>query len=247
MRFFRFQVNRFVILFVERAGSTYLMSLLNSHPEIRCVTEKLDTIKQSGKGAQAQLEWTRDFLTPPFLGQNRAIGFKTKEVDILDPEGFKEILTRNKTRIIQLQRKNSVKAVISTMNAKRLHDAAGSWNLLKESDRRPPMEVDLDEFESLLQVRETWDRGLETYIRNLNLPTISLFYEDLLQDEASFISSIFDFLGVDPHPVQGKTIKHTKDDLREVILNFDQLRSKYLDTKYGPMFDEVLVTESTQS
>ncbi len=240
-RFFRFQVNQFVILFVERAGSTYLTTLLNSHPDVQCVTEKLDAIKNAGGGAETQLDWTEKFLTPPFLGPNRAIGFKTKEVDILDPDGFRNILQKHNCRIIQLQRKNTIKAVISTMNAKRLHDVSGSWNLLKETDRRPPLMVDLDEFAHLIELREQWDRSLENYVRRLNLPTISLFYEELLQDEKLFLNKVFYFLGVEPKPVQGKTLKHTKDDLREVILNFDELHSKYADTKYSTMFDEVLV------
>ncbi len=241
-RYFRFQVNRFVILFVERAGSTYLTTLLNSHPEIRCVTEKLDAIKQEGKGAQAQLEWTDKYLTPPFIGSNRAIGFKTKELDILDQQGFQRILAQKNCRIIQLQRQNTVKAVISTINARRLHDKSGSWNLLKESDRRPPMEVDLDEFDQLIKLREKWDQDLEAYVQQLDLPTISLFYEELLEDEAVLVSKIFNFLEVPHQPVKGKTIKNTKDNLREAIINFDELRAKYANSVYGPMFDEVLVT-----
>jgi len=235
-RYFSFQVNRFVIMFVERAGSTYLTTLLNSHPEIQCVTEKLDALKDEKNAISAQLEWTKKYLTPPLIGDNRAIGFKTKQLDILDPIGMKNILKKKNCRIIQLHRRNSVKAVISTINARRLWETSGNWNLLKETDRQSAMEINLDEFDNLLKQREKWDADLEQYVKKIKLPTLKLYYEDLLQNETQFIQEIFDFLEVIPKPVQGKTLKHTSDDLREVIINFDELRSKYVNTPYEEMF-----------
>ncbi len=38
-----------------------------------------------------------------------------------------------------------------------------------------------------------------------------------------------------------KCIKNTSDDLRKVIMNFDELRSHYIGTPFELMFDEVLV------
>jgi len=236
---FRYQVIRFVILFVERAGSTYLTTLLKSHPDINAVTEKLSALRVEGQGAAEQLAWMREFLMPPLLGSYRAVGFKSKQTDILDPEGFAAILHHHNCRIIQLQRRNSVKAVISTINARRLWESSGNWNLLKEKDRQPPMEVDLEEFDNLLELRKKWDHDLECYVEQLNLPTLPLFYEDLLQNEDHFVQKIFQFLEVDEKPVQGKTIKHTKDDLREVIINFDELRDRYRNTPYEVMFEQV--------
>ena len=239
--FFRNQVNPFVILFVERAGSTYLITTINSHPEIVAVTEKFDALRQMGKGAQDQLEWAEKFLTPPLIGRNQAIGFKTKLVDVLDRDGFAELLHRYQCRIIQLQRRNSIKAVVSTINARRQWENSGNWNLLNESDRLSAFTVDLDEFSNLLQQREAWDQDVEHYVQRLQLPTLRLFYEDLLEDQDVFIQRAFSFLEVKPQPVQGKTLKNTRDNLREVVLNFDELRAKYVNTPYEPMFDEVLV------
>ncbi len=240
LKFFRFQVTRFVILFVERAGSTYLITTLNSHPDVKALTEKFDALRQEGKGAKEQLEWAREFLTPPLVGPHKAIGFKTKQVDVLDPTGFAQLMQQQKCKIIRLQRRNSIKAVISTINARRLWEKSGNWNLLKETDRQPAFAVDLNEFERLLQQREQWDRDLEAYAQSLHLPTLSLYYEELLQDEQAFVQQVFSFLEVAPQPVQGITLKNTKDNLQEAILNFDELRAKYTNTRYAPMFDEVL-------
>lgn len=238
----RFQVTAFVILFVERAGSTYLTTALKSQPGVLAVTEKLAALREEGKNATEQLQWAREFLTPPLLGRHYAIGFKTKTIDILDIDGFTRLVRDRVCRIIQLRRRNAVKGVVSTINAKRQWKVSGNWNLLSESTRLPAFEVDLAEFDWLLRERERLDRGLEDYVRQLGLPTLELWYEDLLHDEREFVRKTLRFLGSRSEPAPGATLKNTGDDLRHAILNFDQLRSRYIGTPYEPMFEEVLVT-----
>ena len=238
---FRPQVTRFVILFVERTGSTYLSTLLNSHPDINALREQLAVLRQQGKSGQDQVDWTRTFFTPPLIGQYASLGFKTKIVDILDPEAFIDVLQENQTHIIQLQRRNSVKGVVSTLNARRLREASGNWNLLKEDDRLPVFAIDPAEFDDYLSRRKGWDRELEVFVAQLQLPTLQVFYEDMLRDEDQFLQGIFDFLGVKSKPVAGKTLKNTSDDLRDAILNFDELRANYLNTPYEALFDEIVV------
>ena len=239
-RFLRPQVTRFVVLFVERAGSTYLMSTLASHPEIHALREQFAVLRQQGTDAAGQLQWARELWTPPLIGEHAAIGFKTKLVDVLDPAGFAALLREKQVRIIQLERRNAVKGVISTINARRLHEASGNWNLLQEADRMPPFAVDFDEFQRLLAVREEWDRELEAFVSGLQLPTLPLYYEELLEDENAFLRKVVDFLEAPERPVQGKTLKHTTDDLRQAITNFDELRARYAGARYESMFDEVL-------
>jgi len=238
--FLRNQVTRFVILFVERSGSTYLATLLDAHEDVLARREEFAQMRQRGAGGAEQLEWASQFFSPPLVGKHKAIGFKTKIVDILNPDGFAQLLMEHNCRILQLHRRNAVKAAISTINAKRLYDASGNWNLLKESDRLEPFSVDLDEFERLLLERQEWDREVENYADRLKLPKMILYYEDLLLDENGFKQRVFDFIDVRNLPVEAKTKKNTQDDLRRAILNFDQLRNKFAGTIYEPMFDEVL-------
>jgi LPS sulfotransferase NodH len=217
---FRPQVTPFVIMFVERAGSTFLVTALKSHPDVMATTEKFDALRKEGKGAPEQLEWAREYLTPPLVGKHRAIGFKTKLVDVLDREGFASLMRERKCRIIRLQRRNAVKAAISTINAKRQYDKSGYWNLLQESTRLPAFEVDPEWFDSLLREREELDRDLEQYVATLQLPTLTMVYEDLLQDRDAFVNRVLEFIDVEVMPLPAATLKNTKDDLREAILNF---------------------------
>ncbi len=238
--FLRSRVTPFVILFIERDGSTYLTSLLGSHPEVRAVYERFAVMRQKGESAEAQLTWARGYLKPPLLGLAGAVGFKTKLVDVLDPDGFAVVLREAGCRILQMQRRNHIKAVVSRINARRLHEASGNWNLYRAEDRRPPLTVVPEEFDGYLRERKDAESQLQAYVTRLDLPTLALVYEDLLSARESTLRRVFDFLGIRRMPLAGRTLKHTSDNLREAILNFDELRSRYVGTNYEPMFDEVI-------
>jgi LPS sulfotransferase NodH len=239
--YFRNQVTPYVILFIERDGSTYLTSLLTSHPDIEAIYERFAVLKQKNASGPEQLAWAKDFFTPPLLGKKKALGFKTKLVDILDVDGFTNLLKQKNIKIIQMRRRNRVKAVVSRINARRLYEASGNWNLYKDADRMPAMEIDPDQFAEYLAEREAADDELQAYVDQLNLPTLKIVYEELLVDKQGVLDKIFAFLNIPSKPVQEKTLKNTSDDLRDAVLNFDQLRSQYAGTIYESMFDEVLV------
>lgn len=243
--YLRHQVTPFVILFIERDGSTYMISMLESHPAIATVYERFAVMRQKGEDAAAQLAWARDFYAAPIVGSTGAIGFKTKLVDVLDPQGFAALLQEKNVRVIQMQRRNRIKAVVSRINARRLYEATGNWNLYNKSDRISSLDIDPDTFAQYLREREEADAELTAYVNALDLPKLLVTYEDLLLNRDAVLQEIFSFLDVAPHPVQEKTIKHTKDDLREVVENFDQLRAAYVGTPYEAMFDEVLVANAT--
>lgn len=242
--YFRHQVSRYVLFLVGRVGSTYLRYLLNSHPNILVLGEELAELKE--KGAEAQLEWAQRFLTPPLVGRNGAIGFHAKLVQILAPEGFAQLLRQKQCQIIHMQRRNRIKVVVSHINGRRLAEATGMWGLFNEADRLPPFAIDPEEFDNLLKQREKRDQDLDNYVSCLQLPTLSLYYEDLLQDRDAVLQQVFSFLEINPRLVHQNMLKNTSDNLRDVIINFDELRANYVGTQYEPMFDEVLVESSSR-
>jgi len=236
--FFRPQVNTFVLFLVARVGSTYLTSLMKSHPQILALSEELRDLEE--QGAVAQMKWSEKFLTPPLIGKHKVRGFNVKLVHLCDPEGFARLLNEKGCKIVHMQRRNRVKAVISRLNGERLYDKTGMWGLFNESNRLPPMHVDLAKFDEYLNHREKMDFEMDSYVRSIGRPLRPLCYEDLLADRDAFLGSLYEFLEVDPFPVQGETLKITSDDLREVVLNFDELRDHYAGTPYEQMFDEVV-------
>jgi LPS sulfotransferase NodH len=228
---------RFVILFIGRSGSTYLVDALGSHPEVCAQWEGL----LGKKGPEAQLQRAREFFTQSSQEGYPAVGFKTKLSQVKDREGFARLLEEMGARIILLQRRNIVKHVVSWVNSERIHDATGRWNLWNEENRLPPATIDVAKFDRRLDQVEKGKRALESYAKNTDLPTLWLYYEDLLVDKQETLERIFSFLGVRFEPVRGGSIKNTSDDLREALSNFHELRSHYVGTPYEQMFDEVLV------
>lgn len=238
--YLRLQVTNFVILFIERDGSTYMVSMLQSHPAVTSVYEQFAVMRQENQSAGKQLAWCHKFYSPPFIGRKKAYGFKTKLVDVLDPSGFTSLLREKQVHVIHMSRRNRVKAVVSRINAQRLYEATGKWNLYNEANRMPAMDIEPQKFARYLKEREDADKELDHFVKALQLPTLHIVYEDLLTDRDSVLSEVFTFLDIPPYPVREKTKKHTKDDLRLVVSNFYDLRSHYLGTSYEPMFDEVL-------
>jgi len=236
--FFRPQVNNFVLFLVARVGSTYLTSLMRSHPQILALSEELRDLEE--QGAEVQLSWSEKFLTPPLVGKHKARGFNVQLVHLCDPDRFARLLQEKDCKVIHMQRRNRVKAVISRINGKRLYNKTGMWGLFDESNRLPPLQVDLAQFEEFLKHREKMDFEMEAYVKNLGRPLLPLYYEDLLEDQDAFLDGLYEFLEVDPFRVEGETLKITSDNLREVVLNFDELRACYVGTQYEHMFDEVI-------
>lgn len=236
--YFRPEVNKYVLFLVGRVGSTYLTTLLNSHPNILALHEELRDLEK--EGAAAQLAWSTKFLTPPLIGFHRARGFNVKIVHTVDQSGFAQLLREKQCKIFHMLRRNRVKAVVSRINGNRLYDKTGMWGLFDESNRMPPLTIDLVQFDEYLKHREKVDQELEDYINQLQLPTHKIFYEDLLANEQAVLNDVFSFLEVDPYPVKGETLKITSDDLQKAITNYDELRANYNGTQYEAMFDEVI-------
>jgi hypothetical protein len=160
----------------------------------------------------------------------------------LDIDGFTSLLYENQCHIIELTRYNRIKGVISYLNGRRLAEVTGMWGLFDEANRPPPFSIDPDEFGEVLKRREKGDNDLKGYVSSLSLPQISLCYEDLLRDRDAVMNKIFSFLHIPSKQVKGKSFKITSDNLREIVVNFDELRAQYEGTEYAAMFDEIIVS-----
>lgn len=237
--YLRHQVTRYVILFIGRDGSTYLSNLLASHPNIQQLYERFSLMPKNAQGANEQLDWAGNFFTPSLIGRAAAVGFKSKIQHVHDPEGFAQLLTTKRCHVIEMRRRNRVKAVVSEFYASRLFEASGKWNLYNEKDRQRPTTIDPADFDAHLKEREAADAQLESYVRQLGRPTLRILYEDLMLDRDAVLRSIFVFLRVQPKALAGRTLKHTSDNLRDAIVNFEVLRARYLGSAYEAMFDEV--------
>ena len=233
---------QFVVFFEGRSGSTYLIESLNSHPDIYATKEPLSTMREEGKDANTQLQWIREFLgsRPP---KGRVVGFKTKIKDVLAPDKFAELLEELQVKIVLLQRRNRIKLLVSLFRGVQLNSETRNWNLYKEEERIVPVHIDVELFQNWLGNVEKTNQELVRFVEKLPLPKLSLYYEAILLNDQEIFQRVCSFLGVKFQTLQGGCIKHTSDDLREAVANFEELRSAYVGTRYEQMFDEVLCND----
>lgn len=227
----------FAVIFQGRCGSTYLVEALNKHSQIQCWREYFSTLKKRKGSAADQLRWLADFYsaTPDSYS---AIGFKTKLADVMDLDGFARTLVEHNAHIIHLQRRNMVKMTVSFFNAMRLNNLTGDWNLYTENDRPEKLHIDVERFDEWLRAAERKSEDEIGFVSRLGLPTLNVYYEDLLFDETGSLREIMNFLRVGYEAVRGDALKVTSNDLRDAVENFDELIGYYSGTSYEPMFIE---------
>lgn len=235
-------ITRFLILFEGRSGSTYLVEALDSHPDIRAGKELLGSVKTKGRTwSEAQLEFLNEYYFGSDVDQYRAVGFKTKRKDILRKQELAQWLRDNQVKIILLRRRNRVKRMVSVMNGLRLKEETGDWNLYRDKDQRGAIEIDVERFDQWLKRDEERLQLLVDYASSLELPTLSICYEELLTSADTIIERICEFLGVAYRTLEGDCLKNTSDDLSEAVVNFKELKNHFSGTLYEDMFDERLV------
>lgn len=215
--------------------------MLDNHPDISAKGEIL-----VGMSADRQ---EKEALCAMQAGKDssagtRAAGLKSKFSDLADFDAFGELLRQIDAKVIHLVRNNRVKRAVSMINAIRLQASTGHWNLHVEENRLGVLEINPEEFDRRLQNMKKNDLKTQQQIKGLGVPVLPLAYEELLLDLDAVRQKVFSFLGVRNLPVDGNPLKATKDDLREVIKNFDELKEIYLGTEYECMFDEVLIGSS---
>ncbi len=233
--------SRFVILFTGRSGSSYLSSLLDSHPNVICEGEMLAEILRVGRPPERQLIWSRKLFQTKRPRKIVSVGFKTKLDDIYNTDGFRDLLDEFGVRLVHLIRQNLVKQVISALNAERLYETTGQWNVLNERGpihQYAPLSVDADRFDRLLHYRVSGETRLAEFVSKMQRPMTHVIYEDLLISREQTLGALYDFLNVPHRSVTSRFEKHTPDNLREAIANFDELKRRYAGTDFEPMFDE---------
>ena len=233
----------FAILFTGRTGSTFLTEALDSHPLVRSEYELFAAWRDKDYSGADQVEAARRYFAEEAEGL-AAVGFKTKLADVLDPDGFRELLREVEALIVVLRRRNLPKQVVSLFNAQRIHERTGDWNLYEcgpESD--DPLEIPTEDFVARLHRFERQDRELLAYVEELMRPTLTLFYEDLVRDATDTIALAFRFLGVDPVESTGLTVKATPDDLRSILSNVDELEAELRGTRWESMLSAVARAE----
>jgi hypothetical protein len=220
---------RFLILFPGRTGSSWLVSALQSHPDVRADGEIL--VKQDAGSQRRMLE--ERYASPPDAGT--AIGFKTKLKDVADLEGLRRRIESTPLHLLLMRRADLIRLAISRITARRLHQHSGRWNLDDRTSAAPTRPIEppelLESIEHCLATVEELDR----FVSGLPVPIRELEYADILTDPAQTLSVVQRFLGVSPQPLHSGVRKNTDQDLHLAVPNLSELLDRIADSRWSPL------------
>ena len=239
----------FCVVSRGRTGSTYLLSLLDSHPGVNQSQEVLgryrlgledvrEEIRRRGAGAYLERCLRRK-------GFERAVGFKVLYYQLEESYARRQGLPglagasdylagREDVRIIHLKRRNRLRRLVSAELAStkseywRVEGDAGG----PEPTIRLSAEWCRRDFERTRAWEETYD-GLFAHH-----PGLEVVYEDLAADPQRVCECVFRFLGLPPRAVSSRLVKQNTRGLREVVENYDELKAHFAGTQWEGQFDE---------
>ena len=233
-----------ILLFEGRTGSTHLSHLLSQHPEMEFFGEHLASLYQ--KGWRVQQNWINDVydhlaeqqIATPDTSTLRCIGFKTKLRDVRDPDLLRELLIERDVQVIRMRRRNRIKQAISSIRAMALADRAGIYNINEKTStpRIPAGTIEPDKLLEVLEWIDGYEKILDVFVESLPLKVLTIDYEDLLGNRNLVLAHTCQFLGISTFCPRDTVIKHTSDDLRQDVVNFDQLVSHFAGTGHAEMF-----------
>jgi len=208
-----------------RTGSTFLVGLLNSHPEIECQGE---IISPHGRFSKADGLNRRQFLKQQAYETGKPIkGFKMPFDWVMGQAGVFEDLRHLGYRAIRLNRKNRLEWFISSKLA-----GANSDYSSQQEYKNQSIEVSPWEFLHFLGYVDCANKMLDNMINGFD--TLPATYEVLSEPRTH--EQLTAFLGVQPYPLTPQTVRSRTKPLNEVISNYEELAAFFRSTPYAHMW-----------
>lgn len=245
--------SKFVVLTTNRSGSTWLMSTLNSLPNVTAQGELF-----LPRPRVSERRWDSDFACPRFIETKfegltfrpfsvfsylnalyrtpGLVGFKLMYAQLgLYPE-ILAYLMKHRVRVVHLIRQNHLDVVLSyAVKAK-----IGRAHLLLGQSAPDDMRVELDTKNLVRQL--AWLQKKHNIARKLlkwcRLPHLEVAYEDLLGNPAHF-RLIWDFLSIkstESMP-QSTLVKIRTKGQRDVLSNYTEVQKVLGNTKFAELLD----------
>lgn len=256
----------FVIWFRERSGSSFLCSLLNSHPDIFCRFEDFDLLpiekRDPGLPEVEPLQYHKnqfyrrvkgfdgivsdaseqlaiDHLRTIMSKPQTACGFKLKfEIQVA---GYPEIVNdlhwmSRSLRVLYLTRKNVLKQAVSRQSMGRMRQQGHLANTRK-IESRPPLVLDVVRAVRQARFLLAQERRFAKSVSRFHR-VLPVCYEDLQSKPLLIMANVLRFLGVDAEcELSSMVQKATPDRLSNAIENYKELADAVAGTELGAMLD----------
>lgn len=245
---------KFCILSAQRSGSTWLKSLLNSHPQITALDE-LFIDKSNAKG------WEKEFFSPFYQykkDKNRLrslivfeyleslddcnkkafeiVGFKLMYNQI---KKYPEIILKmffDKYCIIHLVRKNHLDILISLTSANQYD----MFHVKQDSSEVKTIALETSSLIKKLNYHKRRYQMFKTFLTLLPIKVIEVDYESLVNDKNKTLDTLTDFLQVNrvSIPLDSDHKKVNPGFYRDKISNYHQVLETLKHTEYASFIKE---------
>jgi LPS sulfotransferase NodH len=227
----------FVILCTGRVGSELLVSLLDSHPDIRCWGELFSGGPEAPEEGfkHSEREDPGLYLSELVSGcEAAAIGFKLPHSSIQANPSSLALLDDAELRVIRLTRENLLAQLVSAALALR----SGFWKQRtgEESYRTATQYLDAAGCKRALAQMEVREREMDRLAEGH--PMTRLTYEQLIA--GSRMDEVQCFCGVKPRALSSPHRKLRTRPLRETIENWDELSAQLRGTRFERFLVEAL-------
>lgn len=240
--------NPFFIFFPERSGSTFLVHLLNQHPDIYCDHEVFATRKIPGEDRRFEPLVKSDsekiqILEKVYSYQEaKASGFKFKfGIQYHQYPDVYRFFLQNvcSMKLIFLYRKNLLKMAISRQNLSKLLESGQPHFLDNQSQQGVgKLRLNLPYARSYIKRQqgeiEFYKRATEVFANRMVVA-----YEDLCDKTDETLGQIFEFLNVGPtSSASAPPIKKITDNsLENAIENYSEMVEFFSKTPYAEFLD----------
>lgn len=241
------QARRFILLSGGRTGSTYLLSLLASHPSVRQCGEIIgewklrDPDKLARLLEQGLVPHVQELLRPrPADG---AVGAKilyyqlgkpyARHWGLPDVGPLLDYLVGDKDlHIIHLKRRNLLRVLASGAIAEKTQH----YQLLDGDDPPEECRVELTpaRCRAMFEANTGYIRTYEELFRAH--PFIEVYYESLVVDRAAQCDNILRFLGLPAATLSSPMRRQNDRSLSAMISNYDELKAAFAGTPWEPYF-----------
>jgi hypothetical protein len=227
--------HRFVILSTGRTGSELLVSLLDSHPDIRCAGELLRDGRTSperfvaAQSVKAGLRGKKAFGWKLLLNHFWRPGGTIRGIG--EPSSYPARLHALGYKIILLVRDNPVEQALSAIHGeqRQFHYRNGA------SAGFTPITVDPVHLMASTWILESDTRVMSEFVKDT--PHLRLSYEESLLDATCHqrtVDAVCEYVGIRSSPVRSDLIKLTPRRLEDVVENIDQIHDLFARTRYAP-------------
>lgn len=236
----RQNATRFLILFPGRTGSSWLVDGLSRHPSVRVEGEVL-----VGRSASEQSE-----LFDRLLGTragNKASGFKTKMKDVADDDLLRRCILDHDVLVILMRRADLLRLALSRINARRLYEATGAWNVRAGRSPMGDAEISVEELDAALAECEEEVRSLDSFVSSLEVEPKVIEYASIIDSPESVLDAVQEWIGVKVRSLAPAVVKNTSQDLTRAVSNFDRLREEMSTGRWERIFDVDPFRETSSS